>query len=69
MRKEYCCKKHATRIWHAKWSKSLKNEGFRELMWTCPLCSLIGNCDFLESKKKRMFNEHTLDKVKKGILD
>ena len=39
MRKEYCCKRHATRIWHTKWSKSLMNEGFRELMWTCPLCS------------------------------
>ena len=23
----------------AKWSKSLMNEGFRELKWTCPLCS------------------------------
>ena len=41
MRKEYCCKRHATRIWHTKWSKSLMNEGFRELMWTCPLCSKI----------------------------
>ena len=35
----------------------------------CGFFCLIGNCDFLESKKKRMFNEHTLDKVKKGILD
>ena len=26
----------------AKWSKSLMNEGFRELKWTCPLCSCIG---------------------------
>ena len=42
MRKEYCCKRRATRIWHTKWSKSLMNEGFRELMWTCPLCSFIG---------------------------
>ena len=27
MRKAYCCKKHVTRIWHTKWSKSLMNEG------------------------------------------
>jgi len=24
----------------AKWSKSLINEGFRELKWTWPLCSM-----------------------------
>ena len=29
----------------------------------------IGNSDFLNRKKKRMFVEHTLDKGKKGILD
>ena len=30
------------------------------------LCSFIGNFDFLNRKKKRMFVEHTFDKEKKG---
>ena len=41
MRWEDGCKRHATHIWHAKWSKSLMSEGFRGVKWTCPLCSLL----------------------------
>ena len=36
-------------------SRSLKNEGFRELKWTCPLCSLIGNTVLLRSAKVYRF--------------
>ena len=35
----------ADRVRLAKWSESLMNEGFRELKWTCPLCSCIGKFD------------------------
>lgn len=32
------------------------------------LFHFIGNCDFLEVKKKRMFIEHMLDKLKNGAI-
>lgn len=41
----------------------LMNEGLGELM--CRRHFFIGKFDFGDRKKKRMFTEHTLDKVKK----
>ncbi len=38
----------------AKWSKSLMNEGFRELKWTCPLC-YIGKFFDLCTHIRRMY--------------
>ena len=35
-------------------------------MWVMFFFCFIGNSDFLNRKKKRMFIEHTLDKAKKG---
>ena len=51
-------KPEKTRIWHAKWSKFLMNEGFRELKWTCLLCSIGKN------EKCGVCNLHA--KMKKG---
>lgn len=43
VREKYCS---ANTLGSAKWSKSLKNEGYRELKRTCPLFFQQENCPF-----------------------
>ena len=47
----------ADRALLTKWSKSLMNEGFRELKWTCPLCSCIGKFSKLSYTTKSFVKE------------
>ena len=60
---QHICNKYATQI-----SMICIGHFQRNLGMSFSLLYFIGNCDFLEVKKKHMFIEHMLDKLKNGAI-